>query len=204
MNNRIIDLFNHKNWEQIASSYPVDEVVKSISFNDNLRLAYRLLYNDKWEEDPQQYAVELLYEIRKTFPEEWRTSWQHDAFLGMACDITSRFDERYLAYKAAFEKVRPAPPELLIELASCFVAPGDPLITRDEALVLLKQAIKVHPYTDAIGLICKIYWEKKDYEQEAYWKDMLQRLEEENTPQSPAVEPKFLIDEYVMDYEAKK
>ena len=71
-NNDIITLFNNHLWGKLANSYSPIEIAKSLSFKNGLRLAYRLLYNDAWEEQLQEYAVNLLYEIRKVHQESWK------------------------------------------------------------------------------------------------------------------------------------
>lgn len=125
-NNDIITLFNNHLWGKLANSYSPIEIAKSLSFKNGLRLAYRLLYNDAWEEQLQEYAVNLLYEIRKVHQESWKESWEYDALLGLACYITLKYDERYEAYKQAFDKTNNPPPGLLIELARCCICPGPP------------------------------------------------------------------------------
>jgi hypothetical protein len=80
----IIKSFAEHKYEKLIS-YSADEVSSQLSFKDGLRLAYRLLYNDKWDEEPQRYAVELLYSLRKRYTEQWNASWEYDALLGLAC-----------------------------------------------------------------------------------------------------------------------
>ena len=100
-----------------------NEIVKSLSFKDSLYTAYRLLYNDSWDEDIQAFAIKLFNEIRIHYSEAWNESWEYEALLGLAYDITYRQDERYIAYKKAFEMVNHPPARLLIELARCCICP---------------------------------------------------------------------------------
>jgi len=65
-------------------TYSPHEIVKTLSFKDALRLSYRLLYNDTWDEKLQEYAVKLLYETQSVYPEEWDKSWEYEALLGLA------------------------------------------------------------------------------------------------------------------------
>lgn len=204
MNEKLSELFKKREWNELVFSYNVRDLIDFFSFEDGLRLAYGLLYNDNWDESLQEYAVELLYQLRDKYPHDWNSSWRNDAFLGMACHITLKYDERYLAYKRAIEKAKSPPPELLIELARCFNSPGDPPLSRDEAISLLKQAIKESLYIEAIGLLCTIYWEKGDFKKENYWKNILKDLEEKNGKHSPSIEPEFLVNEYMKTIKDKE
>ncbi len=70
-NNDTTFLFENHQWQKLANSYLPFELAKSLSFKNGLRLAYRLLYNDTWEEILKEYAVKLLNEIRKIYPKNW-------------------------------------------------------------------------------------------------------------------------------------
>jgi tetratricopeptide (TPR) repeat protein len=116
-----------------------------------------MLRDEKWEESLQEYATKLLEEIRKKYPEKWNSSWKYDAFLGYAYDIILDYDERYAALKRAFDRVNPPPPQLLVYLARCCWAPGKPPITQEEAVELVKEAIKKTPYIEGISLLRGLY-----------------------------------------------
>ena len=186
--NSINILFNKKQWENISSYLPED-IIKCLGFKNGMILAYKLLYNDNWDEDLQEFAVKLLYILKITCSEEWNSNWRNEAFLGQACDITLRYDERYEAYKQAFEKSLKPPPELLIELARCCYCPGSPPISYEQSLELLKQSIIEHPYKQAASLLKSIYSSQKDLENEKYWSEMLEQIQDDNPP---ALEPSFL------------
>ena len=136
-------------------------VAVALGFTDSLRLAYRLLYNRKWEEEPQQYSIELILAVKNQFPDEWEKDWRNEGFLGSAYNVVlgddNNFDERYYAYMRAYKKANPAPPELLIELAGCWDAPGKPLISSEMAIDLLNKSFEIEPYADAAGLLSHIY-----------------------------------------------
>lgn len=199
--NNIVFLFKNNSWEEVATSYPVHEVVKSLSFEDGLRLAYRLLYNDQWDETFQEYAVKLLYEIREVYPKKWNNSWEYDALLGSACNITLKHDERYQAYKKAFDNTSNPPPGLLIELARCSICPGSPPISYDDSIDLVKKALKKAPYADGIGLLSHLYSLKDDKKNEEYWVKALKNCNQELV--SPSIEPKFLVEEFLEDKNAQ-
>lgn len=193
--NSILIMFKNDSWHELVSSYTPSEIVKSLPFKDALRLAFKLLYNKKWDENLQEIAIILLYEIRKIYPAMWKESWKYDALLGIACNITCKHDERYQAFKQAFERTKSPPPGLLIELARCCICPGTPPISYDEAITLVLQALKEAPYADAIGLLSHIYSLKEDKSQEEYWTTILKNTDQECV--TPPIEPQFLIDEYL-------
>lgn len=185
------NLFKEQRWEKISESYSPVQVAGALSFKDSVILSYKLLYNDMWDEQLQEYAVTLLYAIRDRHHEEWGSSWQYDAFLGKACDVTLRYDERYEAYKRAYERANPPPPGLLIELAGCCYSPGSPPLSYDDAITLLEKAINDYPYIDGIRLLKGIYASKKDKKNEAYWAKILEDMKNTET-RSPPIEPNFL------------
>lgn len=200
--NSIIFLFENRCLNELVSSYSPSEIVKSLSFRNGLSLAYRLLYNEKWDEDLQEFAIKLLYDIRKIYPEMWNESWEYDALLGVACNITRKYDERYEAYKRAFDKTKNPPPGLLIELARCCICPGPPPISYVDAIELVLKALKNGPYADGIGLLSHIYSLKDDKKNEEYWTNILNISNQEFV--SPPIEPKFLVDEYLREIKEKK
>jgi hypothetical protein len=191
--NEIIQLFTKNLWTKLVI-YSPNEISSTLSFKDGLRIAYRLLYNDDWNEDFQHYAVDLLYALRYAHADDWNISWEYDAFLGLACDITYKHDERYEAYKKAFDKCNSPPPRLLVEFARCCVCPGPPPISYDQAINLVMEAMKNQYYSDGISLLCVIYSLKGDKKQEGFWSNTLKKLPK--NANSPSIEPKFLVEEF--------
>lgn len=193
--NEIIHLFKDHHWLKLLDLYSTSSIIKNLSFKDGLRLAYKLLYNENWDDDLQENSIKLFQEIRKIYPQEWNNSWEYDALLGLACDITSKHEERYEAYKRAFDRAKNPPPRLLIELARCCVCPGLPPISYDNAIQLVLKALKEAPYTDGISLLCNIYSLKNDKENQNYWSKLLEKSNDQFN--SPSIEPRFLVEEYL-------
>lgn len=181
-------LFDQKKWEDIAM-YPPEEIIKNLGFMNGMLVAYKLLYNEDWNEDLQEFAVKLLFNIKEKYSHEWDLNWRFDALLGLACDITLKYEERFEAYKRACEKAVKPPPELLIELARCCYCPGKPPISYEKSIELLKQSIMEHPYKQAASLLKGIYASKKDAENEEYWSKKMEQIKDENPP---PLEPPFL------------
>ena len=194
----IVLLFKNHLWENLARLYSSNDIVKILSFKESLILAYQLLYNDSWDEDLQEYAIKLLYEIRNNHSQDWDKSWEYDALIGLACDIRYKHEERYLAYKKAIEKCNDPPPRLLIEFARCCVCPGHPPITYDEAIELTMKALRDAQYSDGISLLCNLYSLKNDEINKEYWSKVLKNINDNGKKiNSPSMEPKFLVDEYL-------
>jgi hypothetical protein len=98
-----------KRWYELIEKYSPMEIVQILSFRDSLRVAYRLLHNHGWDENLQNYVIELVEAVRGVYPKEWNESWKYDAYLGMAYDIRYEQDKRYEAYKRAFDRANPPP-----------------------------------------------------------------------------------------------
>lgn len=193
----IVSLVSDNKWEEIASLYSPEEIASALSFKDGLRVAYHLLYNKNWEEELQDFSINLLNKLRIRHSAEWNSSWKYDALIGQACDITNRHDERYLAYKRAFDHADSPPPRLLIELARCCVCPGTPPISYEQAKELVFDAIKETPYRDGVSLLCNIYSLQEDEANKEYWTQSLEKLKNADVENSPQIEPELLIEENI-------
>lgn len=98
--------------EQVSLFKPHD-LIDMLDFNKSLELALNMLNNEEWEESLQTYGVNLLEEMREKYHEKWNSSWKYDALLGYAYDITLKYDERYMAYKRALDKISPPPSSIV-------------------------------------------------------------------------------------------
>lgn len=172
------------------NKYSPHELLTSLSFEEAISTAYNMLYNDEWDESLQEYAANLLEELRKKYPREWNTNWKYDTLLENAYNIIFKHDDRYEAYKRAFDKVHPVPPELLVAIAECCIAPGKPPITREEAISLIKQAMQQTLYIEGVELLIGIYKSLGDTKEQRQWEDILESIKEhgEHLPSlNPAV-----------------
>lgn len=134
--NDLLNLIQNHQWFQISQKYQPKEIAKKLPFKKGMLLGYHLLLNEQMDDDLREFAVELINEIRKTFPEDWNRDWRNDIFLGDAFYLTMKYEERYESYKRAFDKISPAPPALLVSMAGCYTIPGFPVkipITIEEA-----------------------------------------------------------------------
>ncbi len=186
-------LIQEQKWQDLISNYTSKEIAHSFSFWENLKLVYQLLYNRAWDENIQEFAVQLLEEVRNFYPKEWNSSWQYDAFLGLAYDVILKYDERYEALKRAFDKTKAPAPQLLIAMARCCDCPGKPPISYNQAIEYLKLALKDYLYTDGVGLMSLVYSLKGDQDNQTYWANVLKQIENKNI-ESPPLDPDFVRD----------
>ena len=195
----LITLFNHKDYEKIVENFSTEKVVDDLKFMDSLRLSYRLLYNAKWDEDLQKYAIQLIIAVKSRFCHEWKQDWRLEAYLGTAYDVVlgedSNYDRRYEAFKRAFEMAKSPPPELIIALASCFDAPGVPPLSYDEAVVLAKKSFEIEPYSDAAGILCSAYFCMGVEEDSKHWGKIRDALSQIGK-RAPPLEPEFIREGY--------
>lgn len=168
----------YKELKQRSINYTPTNLVADLGFMEALSIARLMLLNDEWDESLQTYATNILEEIKNKYPEKWNSSWKYDAFLGYAYDIVLKYDERYAAYKSAFEKISPQPPQLLVAMAGCCWAPGKPPITEEEAISLVKQAITVTPYIEAIELLRGLYKSAGNIKEQLHWENILENIKD--------------------------
>lgn len=171
--------------KQKSSSNSPSDLVDTLRFDEALRLACDMLNNEEWDESLQEYATSILEELRKKYPKKWNDNWKYDALLGYAYHIILKYDERYAAYKRAFNKIQPTPPQLLVALARCCVAPGKPPITEGEAISLIKEAIATVPYIEAIELLRGLYKSTGNVKEQLYWEKFLENIRENGTHLPP-------------------
>jgi|GEM_PF-1483333 len=194
----IKNLFLKKENDRIYQNYSQKTVAESLGFKNSLKLAYQLLYNPEWKEDPQRYAAYLIEAAKACFPDEWSKDWRYEAFLGSAYEVLSGwdddFDKCYEAYDRAYQQTKPAPAELLIAMARCALGPEGSLISYKQAIELLKTSLAIEPYSEAADLLSLIYSYTKNEEDFLYWKKVTKQLEKEGKKISP-LEPAFVREE---------
>lgn len=174
------ELIKTTNWNLITNSYELSNIVDAFSFKESVIIASRILYNEECEEQLQNYAVALLYDIRKKHPSEWNSCWKLDVLLGMPCDIVMKYDERYLAYKSASNKILPVPPLLKVLLAECYFSPGIPPVSQKEAKEMLLEAVKIEKTVESISSLIWICERQKKSDEIKYWNKALEKVEKEN------------------------
>lgn len=169
---------NYTRLKQKSNDFTPIQLANALGFDEALHMACNMLNNEKWDENLQEYATSLLEEIRTRHPKQWNSTWRHDALLGYAYHITLKYDERYIAYKRAFNNAHSPPPQLLVAMARCCIAPGKPPITEEEAISLIKQAIKTTPYIEGVELLRGLYKSLGNIKEQKYWENILENTKE--------------------------
>ena len=141
--NKISNLIENENWYTITNQWEPKTIAKNCTFKQGMALAYHMLFNLEKDDALCDYATQLLQEIRQVYPKEWSVDWKNDVFLGDACYLTMRYEERYKAYKRAYEKANPPPPSLLISLAGCYLMQEPPLTLDNGNSVISQISSKV-------------------------------------------------------------
>jgi hypothetical protein len=178
--NKIKEIISQKDWSEIISNYSVKDVCSLLNFKEAMHVVKHLFYDDIRDDEKQQYALKLAFEVKAFFKNEWENDWKNDVFLGDLCEMLCLYDERYLYYKKAYDKLKDPPAELLLLLSNCNSAPGKPPITDEEAEFYLRNAIeKKLTYEAALGMR-GLYRDKGDKSREEYWNQMYKKLEKEN------------------------
>ncbi|WP_068470552.1 hypothetical protein [Candidatus Protochlamydia phocaeensis] len=178
--NKIKELISQKDWGLLISNYSVEDVCSSLSFNDAMHIVEHLFYDDIQDDEKQQYALKLAFKIKEHFKKEWESDWKNDVFLGGLCEMLWLYDERYLCYKRAYDKLKDSPSELLLLLSNCNSAPGKPPITDEESEFYLRQAVDKNLTCEVALAMRSFYRLKEDKSQEEYWDQMYKKLEKEN------------------------
>lgn len=178
--NRIKELVSQKDWNLLILTSSFEEICKALSFKDAMHVVKHLFYDDIQDDEKQQYALKLAFKIKDHFKTEWESDWKNDVFLGGLCVMLWRYNERYLCYKRAYDKLNDPPAELLFLLSDCNSAPGAPPITDKEAELYLKKSMEKKMTSESAFTMKSICRLKGDKSQEEYWDKVYKKLEKEN------------------------
>lgn len=185
--NKIKELVSQKDWSSLISNYSVKDVCSSLNFREVMHIVKNLFYDDIQDDEKQQYALKLAFETKNLFEKEWESDWKNDVFLGGLCVMLWLYDERYLCYKKAYDKLEDPPAELLLLLSDCNSAPGCPPITDEKSEFYLRKAIEKKVTCEAaftMRSFCKL---KGDEFQTEYWDQIYKNLEKENIHSDPII-----------------
>jgi hypothetical protein len=177
--NTIKETIDQKDWSTLISNYSVKEICSSLTFSKAMHVVKHLFYDDIQDDEKQQYALKLAFEIKDLFKTDWENDWKNDVFLGSLCEMLWLYDERYLFYKKSYDKLKDPPAELLLLLSNCNSTPGNPPITDEEAEFYLKQALKKKLTCEGALKMRSIHRLKENEIQEEYWDRMYKKLEKE-------------------------
>lgn len=177
---QVKELITQKNWGLLIAKYSSEEVCLSLNFSEAMWLTKHLFYDDMHNDANQQFGLELAFEIKNLFKSEWEKDWKNDVFLGDLCSVLWLYDEQYICYKRAYDKLADPPAALLLLLAGCQHAPDTPPITEEEAESYLRKSVE-KKITFETALMMRTLCERKgDKSQAEYWDQMYKKLEKEN------------------------
>jgi hypothetical protein len=80
-------LISQKDWSSLISNYSIKIVCSSLNFSEAMYIVEHLFYNDIQDDEKQQYALKLAFEIKDHFKKEWESDWKNDVFLGGLCEM---------------------------------------------------------------------------------------------------------------------
>jgi hypothetical protein len=177
---KVKDFFLKKDWNSIVSIYSTKDVCLSLNFSEAMHLVKHLFYDNIQDDEKQNYGLDLAFEIKDYFKNEWENDWKNDVFLGSLCLMLWRYDDQYICYKTAYDKLTNPPSELLLLLADCNNAPGIPPITDEESEFYLRQTLQKKITCEVALTMENFYKIKNDKLQKEYWNQIYQKLEKEN------------------------
>ena len=199
MRKDLLDLYRLRDLQGILSAFEVEEVAKTLTFEDAIKLAWRMLFDDYGNYEQNEYGVNLIFAIKKLRRERWDFDWRNEALLGVACENTYRYEERNDALRKAYELAKKIGESehsgLLISLADCHNSPEKGPISYDESIVLIEKAMRDKIYKDGACVLSFIYSCKGDEEGFEKWKSIAEAMSSQDL--SPYVYPKFLWDEEI-------
>lgn len=176
---KLKELISKKNWDFIIANYSPKAVCLSLNFSEAMWLTKHLFYDDMRNDANQQFGLKLAFEIKNLFKSEWNKDWKNDVFLGDLCSVLWLYDEQYMCYKRAYDKLADPPAALLLLLAGCQNAPNIPPITEEEAETYLRKAVE-KKITFETALMMRTLCERKgDKPQAEYWDQIYNKLESE-------------------------
>ncbi len=176
---KIKELVFQKDWGELIKNYLPQEICLSLSYNNAMWLTKHLFYDDRSNDENQQFALKLAVEIRKHFIGKWEEDWKNDIFLGDLYSILWLYDEQYDCYKRAYDKLADPPAALLLLLAGCQNAP-DPPITEEEAESYLRKSAEKKITFETALMMRTLYERKGNPFQVKYWDQIYRKLEQRN------------------------
>lgn len=95
--NTILKLIEKKEWNRIYQEYSSKEVIESLTFKEGMLISYLMLFNEQMDDELSKFAVNLIEEIQKIYPNEWKKDWRNEVFLGDAYYFILKYEDRFNA-----------------------------------------------------------------------------------------------------------
>ncbi|MGA8164678.1 MAG: hypothetical protein WB791_06595 [Waddliaceae bacterium] len=170
------ELIKVKNWQRLVRKYSPQYLSKSLPFRESLVLSRKILENEAWDGNLQNFAVKLIEETKRSHPIEWESNWKHEAYLGYAYGILVYEPEKeFDAYQKAAKSANPPPPEVMMELTANWSYPGiyQKKMTKEKAIEILENVAGEIPYIEAVTRLAGLYEETQQEKKAVYWKKVL-------------------------------
>lgn len=174
---KLISIISNKKCDTLIKEFSVEDISRELGYKDSMALAYDLFFQNLYNEEIQEFAMELFFAIQKFYPSEWRQDWKNDAFLGKLCSITWRYEDMYKFYKQAYDRLVDVPDSLLLLMASCNSVPGTPPISDEASEGFIKRAVAKNLTYESALMMRGI---AKNKAEEEYWADICEKLEKNN------------------------
>lgn len=179
-NDKIKTFIFQKDWHLLIERYSPKEICEVLNFSEAMHLANNLFYDNMQDDLIQQFALNLSFEIKSQFVDQWEEDWKNDVLLGHLCSILWRYEEQYIFYKKAYDKLIDPPDSLLLLLADCNSTPGLHLIDDQTAQEYLIRAIEKKMTYQAALKMRALYRHREDQKMEDQWNEIYQDLKFRN------------------------
>lgn len=182
----------HKRWDLLVKNYSAKEICSELTFQEAMFLVNDIFYSDLQDDELQQFALKLIFEIKNYFKDQWEADWKNDVFLGRLCAVLWRYEEEYIYYKSAYDKLSDPPESLLLLLAGCD-SPETASISQEESENYVTRAIKKKVTYEAALIMKSLCRHKADPQTEEYWDKMCNELKQKNI-HTDAIVPEIFRD----------
>lgn len=92
--NKIKEIISQKDWNSLIFNYSTKDFCLSLNFSEAMHVVKHLFYDDWQDDEKQQYALKLAFEIENRFKNDWESDWKNDVFLGGLCEMLWLYDKR--------------------------------------------------------------------------------------------------------------
>src|SRR5262249_30855732 len=93
---RLLEFIAQKNYKVAIQEFSPEEVCKLLSYKDAMIFGDNLCFGGFFESSDyvnEEFAVQLFFEIRKQYLNEWNKDWKNDHYLSFLCLLTCRYKE---------------------------------------------------------------------------------------------------------------
>ena len=173
--NNIKEIISKRDWDLLIASYSIEDICVTLGFREAMRLVNQLFYDNMQDDAIQQFALNLTVKIKNYFKQQWEEDWKNDVFLGHLYSVLWQYEDQYICYKRAYDKLVDPPEALLLLLAGCDDASLVPVEVLES---YLERAINKQLTYEAALMMRALYRCKVDHKMEEYWDKMCKEIEQ--------------------------